>query len=326
MRVERPDAVVSRLRPDSAALARLPLRLASSTLAPRPRLRQRRQLLPDAAEAEVVEQRQGRVEVDPARRGRRSSRWRSARARRAGPTRGSAGPDRGTSAGSPSASRPARRRHGRARPPACRTVRAVAGRTSARSAARPARCRPNRPPGPGNRPPARGAIPHSACSVSRSKTSFLRMLKTFTRSVINCRQSLSPVTRKHWPPSSSVTRATVARTSSASNDSQPSAGMPRAAITRRMAGICGTRSSCISGPLDLVLVVHRVAKGLAGQVERAEQVVRLLLLQQVEQIAGEAEHGPHRLALRAGHLRQGVKDLMDQRMGVDDPDRLAGQR
>ena len=74
-------------------------------------------------------------------------------------------------------------------------------------------------------------------------------------------------------------------------------------------------------PLNLVLIVHRVAERLARQIEGTEQIVGLLLFQQVEQIAGEAEHGPHRLALRAGHLRQGVKDLMDQRVGIDHPHR-----
>ena len=80
------------------------------------------------------------------------------------------------------------------------------------------------------------------------------------------------------------------------------------------------------GPLHLILLVHLVPEGLARQIERAKQIVRPLLFQQVEQIAGEAEDGPHRLAPRTGHLRQGVKDLMDQRMGVDHPDRSPSQR
>ncbi len=78
-------------------------------------------------------------------------------------------------------------------------------------------------------------------------------------------------------------------------------------------------------PLNLVLVVHRVTEGLAGQVERREEVVWPLLLQQIEQIASEAEHRAHGLASRAGHLRQGMKHLMNQRVGVDDPDRLAAE-
>ena len=94
-------------------------------------------------------------------------------------------------------------------------------------------------------------------------------------------------------------------------------------MTRRIAGICGARSSAISARLNLVLVVHRMAKRLAGKIEGAEQIVGLLLLQQIKQIAGKAEDRPDRFAPRTGHFRQGVKHLMDQRVGVDHPDRLA---
>ena len=78
-------------------------------------------------------------------------------------------------------------------------------------------------------------------------------------------------------------------------------------------------------PPDLVLGVHRVAKGFAGQVERAEQIIRPLLFEQVQQISREAEHGPYRLALRTGHLGQGMKDLVDQRVRIHYPDALVGQ-
>ena len=63
--------------------------------------------------------------------------------------------------------------------------------------------------------------------------------------------------------------------------------------------------------MDLVLIVHAVAEGLAGQVEGAEEEVGLFLLEQVEQVAGEAVDGPYRLAARAGHFGQGVENLVD---------------
>ena len=72
--------------------------------------------------------------------------------------------------------------------------------------------------------------------------------------------------------------------------------------------------------LGLVAVVQLVAKRRAGQVERADQRVGLLLLDEVQHVADEAEHGADLLAARAAHFRQGVKDLEDQRMGVDDVD------
>ena len=50
------------------------------------------------------------------------------------------------------------------------------------------------------------------------------------------------------------------------------------------------------GPLDFVLVVHRVAKGLARHVEGAKQIVGFFFLHQKDQIPGKSEHGPHRFA------------------------------
>ena len=61
-----------------------------------------------------------------------------------------------------------------------------------------------------------GPTPQSSRSAAASKTWFLRMLKTATRSVMSCRQSLSPVTMKQFAPASSQMRASVASTSSAS--------------------------------------------------------------------------------------------------------------
>ena len=49
----------------------------------------------------------------------------------------------------------------------------------------------------------------------------------------------------------------------------------------------------------------------------------MLLLEDREHVAREAEHGVDRLAAGAGHVRDGVKDLKDQRHAVDDPDFFA---
>ena len=76
------------------------------------------------------------------------------------------------------------------------------------------------------------------------------------------------------------------------------------------------------GPLNFVLVVHRVPKGLARQIEGAKQIIGLFFLEQIKHIPRKPEHGPHRLAPRTAHFRQGVKHLMDQRMAVDDPNGL----
>ena len=114
--------------------------------------------------------------------------------------------------------------------------------------------------------------------------------------------------------------------SSASNDSSPSARdaqrLDHLADQRQLRGQIDVHFR----PLLFVGLVHRVAEGLAGQVERREQVVRPFLFQQVEQVPREAEDGSHRLALRAGHRRQGVENLVDQRIRVDHVDFLPHQR
>ena len=79
------------------------------------------------------------------------------------------------------------------------------------------------------------------------------------------------------------------------------------------------------GAIRLVLRVHRVAKRFARHVERAKREIRPLRFQQVQQVPREAVHRRHGLAARTGHLRQGMKDLVDQRVGVDDPNRLPRQ-
>ena len=56
-----------------------------------------------------------------------------------------------------------------------------------------------------------------------------------------------------------------------------------------------------------------------------KEKVRPLRFQQGEQVAGETVDRRHRLAARTGHLGQGMKHLVDERMGVDHPDRLPGK-
>ncbi len=79
------------------------------------------------------------------------------------------------------------------------------------------------------------------------------------------------------------------------------------------------------GPARLVLLIKLVAKSLSRQVEGTEQKVRLLRFQQIEQVPRKSINGIHRLPARAGHVRDGVENLMDQGMGVNDPDRLPGK-
>ncbi len=79
------------------------------------------------------------------------------------------------------------------------------------------------------------------------------------------------------------------------------------------------------GPAGLVLLVELVAKCLARQVEGTEQEVGLLRFQQIKQVPGKAIDGIDRLAAGAGHVRNGVENLVDQGVGVDHPDRLPGQ-
>ena len=79
------------------------------------------------------------------------------------------------------------------------------------------------------------------------------------------------------------------------------------------------------GPARLVLLVQRVAKGLARQVEGTEEEVGLFRFQQIEQVPRKPVDGIDRLAAGAGHVRDGVEDLVDQGMGVDNPHRLSGQ-
>ncbi len=69
--------------------------------------------------------------------------------------------------------------------------------------------------------------------------------------------------------------------------------------------------------------VHRVAERRLDAVECHEQIVRLLRLEQVQHVACEAVHGRHRFAPRAGHFRNRVKHLKDQRVGVARPRRSA---
>jgi hypothetical protein len=66
-----------------------------------------------------------------------------------------------------------------------------------------------------------------------------------------------------------------------------------------------------------------VAEVLAGGVEGDKQIVRLAVDQQLDDVADEAMHRADRLPAGAAHLRHRMKDLINQRMGVDDINRFA---
>ena len=74
------------------------------------------------------------------------------------------------------------------------------------------------------------------------------------------------------------------------------------------------------GPARLVLLIQFVAKGLARQIEGAEEKVGLFGFQQEEEVAGKAIDRVDRLAAGAGHVRDGVENLVDEGMGINDPD------
>ena len=102
--------------------------------------------------------------------------------------------------------------------------------------------------------------------------------------------------------------------------------MPSAATTRWQEMICGARSSVHrrpTAPCTASYIAWR--KVLPGMSKAQKRKSGRFDFQQVEQVAGETVHGRHRLAPRAGHLRQGVEHLVDERMAVDHPDRLPGK-
>ena len=135
------------------------------------------------------------------------------------------------------------------RPRACRTVRATAERTSARSAVRPARYRPNRPPTPESRRLARAETPHSAAEAQSRSKSFVLSNVEHLHMVGDQLAAVFVAGDQETLPAEFVRfgRATVANTSSASYDSHDSEGIPNAAITRWMAGNCGRQDPpCIS--------------------------------------------------------------------------------
>ena len=78
-------------------------------------------------------------------------------------------------------------------------------------------------------------------------------------------------------------------------------------------------------PLALVDRVELVPEGVSRGVERTDQRVGPLVLQELQQVLGEAEDRVDRLAAGAGHLRDRVEHLEDQRVGVDHVDGPAGR-
>ncbi len=84
------------------------------------------------------------------------------------------------------------------------------------------------------------------------------------------------------------------------------------------------------GSVRLVLVVEAVAEGGAAGVEDDGEMGADMILQQLGQHVGEAEHGIYRGAVRAGHRRQGMKGAEDEARAVDQDemrrDRSAGRQ
>ena len=66
-------------------------------------------------------------------------------------------------------------------------------------------------------------------------------------------------------------------------------------------------------PVGLVGLEPLVTKGRPGRVHAAEEIVGPLLLDDVEQVAGEAEDDRHRPAVGGRHLRQRVEELVGPR-------------
>ena len=99
---------------------------------------------------------------------------------------------------------------------------------------------------PGGRRPAPGATPQSAFSAVGVEDLLLAEVEIRTWSSSSWRASLSAVQMKTSSPRSSPRRARVAITSSASTPGCIRTGTRNPSKTRRMTGICGTRSSGIA--------------------------------------------------------------------------------
>ena len=78
-------------------------------------------------------------------------------------------------------------------------------------------------------------------------------------------------------------------------------------------------------PRGFVVGIELRAERRRVQVERTKQKVRLLMLQDHEQVARETEHGVHDLAAFAIHRRQGVENLVHEAVSVDHENFLIGQ-
>ena len=76
--------------------------------------------------------------------------------------------------------------------------------------------------------------------------------------------------------------------------------------------------------MRLVIGVERGAEGRLGEVEGAEQVIRLEFVPHEEQVAGEAEECVDRPAVGTEHGRDGMEALEDERMRVDQDDTAGG--
>ena len=69
-----------------------------------------------------------------------------------------------------------------------------------------------------------------------------------------------------------------------------------------------------------VLIKNVVAERPLAFVEGTNQIIGLPHLDQVQQITHKTLHRSHRLPVRPRHLRQGMKNLIDQRVRIDQID------
>ena len=69
--------------------------------------------------------------------------------------------------------------------------------------------------------------------------------------------------------------------------------------------------------------VEDVAKGFLGSVKSADQIGWRVLLKDRRNIPEETMHGTDFDTMRTGHRGQGMENLIDQRMGIDQYHQIA---
>ena len=76
----------------------------------------------------------------------------------------------------------------------------------------------------------------------------------------------------------------------------------------------------------LVSWIESVAKSVFGGIESADQVRRRILLQERGDIPQESVNCSYLNPMGTGHRRQGMKDLVDQRVRVNQDNQIVGSR